>query len=544
MGRYLIHFLDEWLDFRYAEFLSLLALNGLDAERVILTHNREAALRAVHEREAEREGNELDDKALLQRYVQFLREKPDPLHFLVVELPSDEAARTLAARAVLIKTIYELWSQADSLPQLVEKMSLQDTPVSQFPQYFRGAEGESAGPTWCVQVLTFGRTFTMSDKESMRLHFKPLLPFRSPVRLKNPELELWLILDFQGKPDFSRLAVNDPLRRRLLTQNKGNEFANMSIEEALAAQMSKEQEEEEEATRERAQQEEKAREEREKDGLHIERPAYFARKVCDAGMKEALRKYDLKQRPYIGPTSLDHGLALILCNIAQVHANMCAYEPFIGTGSIAIALAHLGSVVFGSDIDPRVLRGDMHAGKDAVQEHLQKNRAYYEELKKQKEAEKTRQNASAADSAPAPAPTVPPSVPSDAPLDKHKQGLQSIHASTRKANAAPAQVPQKDVFTNFRHYGLPLPELIRMDHHLLDRHFRFVANSDNGFFDVIVTDPPYGIRAGARKSGKKEALDYTIAEERRHDHIPTTQTYAVEEVMLDLLHTAASSLNM
>jgi tRNA (guanine10-N2)-methyltransferase len=63
-----------------------------------------------------------------------------------------------------------------------------------------------------------------------------------------------------------------------------------------------------------------------------------------------------------------------------------------------------------------------------------------------------------------------------------------------------------------------------------------------GYFDVIVSDPPYGIRAGAKKTGKVAPVTYTIPEERRHDHIPSTQRYPVEEVMLDLLHTAARSL--
>lgn len=35
---------------------------------------------------------------------------------------------------------------------------------------------------------------------------------------------------------------------------------------------------------------------------------------------------------------------------------MC-YDPFVGTGSIAIAMQHFGSIVMGSDIDMRVLKG-------------------------------------------------------------------------------------------------------------------------------------------------------------------------------------------
>ena len=51
-----------------------------------------------------------------------------------------------------------------------------------------------------------------------------------------------------------------------------------------------------------------------------------------------------------------------------------------------------------------------------------------------------------------------------------------------------------------------------------------------------------GIRAGAKKSGKKGGAKYTIPAESRSDHVPSTQNYPVEEVMLDLLHTAAKLL--
>lgn len=100
---------------------------------------------------------------------------------------------------------------------------------------------------------------------------------------------------------------------------------------------------------------------------------------------------------------------------------------------------------------------------------------------------------------------------------------------------------KRDIFENFKSYDLEKPELIRMDNHLLDRHIqlqtsssRATSSSDrgrdkdrgrdgsradsnelssnssgirreedalDGMFDVIVTDPPYGIRAGAKKSG-------------------------------------------
>ena len=42
--------------------------------------------------------------------------------------------------------------------------------------------------------------------------------------------------------------------------------------------------------------------------------------------------------------------------------------------------------------------------------------------------------------------------------------------------------------------------------------------------------------------GKAKPVTYTVEAERRWDHIPSTQHYPVEEVMLDLLHTAARIL--
>jgi hypothetical protein len=99
---------------------------------------------------------------------------------------------------------------------------------------------------------------------------------------------------------------------------------------------------------------------------------------------------------------------------------------------------------------------------------------------------------------------------------------------------------KRDIFENFSSYSLEKPELIRMDNHLLDRHLQIIGSSGvagtgvgvdgsgasqsaalpcptssatantrsrvqqnvlDGVFDVIVTDPPYGIRAGAKKSG-------------------------------------------
>lgn len=54
------------------------------------------------------------------------------------------------------------------------------------------------------------------------------------------------------------------------------------------------------------------------------------------------------------------------------------------------------------------------------------------------------------------------------------------------------------------------------------RHFRAVP-----LYDAVVCDPPYGIRAGARKSGNRHGAPGHVAAELRGSHIPQTQPYAM-----------------
>lgn len=54
-------------------------------------------------------------------------------------------------------------------------------------------------------------------------------------------------------------------------------------------------------------------------------------------------------------------------------------------------------------------------------------------------------------------------------------------------------IDRYDVFTNFKWYGLPMPNVIAMD-------FSFPILRYREIFDAIVCDPPYGIRAGSKKT--------------------------------------------
>lgn len=121
--------------------------------------------------------------------------------------------------------------------------------------------------------------------------------------------------------------------------------------------------------------------------------------------------------------------------------------------------------------------------------------------------------------------------------------------------------PDNTCLQNFQQYKLPYPELICADSSM-------PAFREGAQFDAIICDPPYGVRAGAKRSGtlKKKgdvASDATspttstptsssalpattttrsLAETYDGTHCPPSQPYAVDDLMCDLLDMAADKL--
>ncbi len=214
---------------------------------------------------------------------------------------------------------------------------------------------------------------------------------------------------------------------------------------------------------------------------------YFCREIHT---KEPYHtQYDLRTRPYIGPTSTDAQLAFLMSNFCRIMPNNYVFDPFVGTGSLLIAAAKWGAVCIGQDLDWKVIHGRMK-GK------------------------------------------------------------------------------QHTIFDNFAHYNLRRPDLVCSD------NSRPAWRLEKPLYDAIISDPPYGIRAGARRLGateknkirlqsKKdddleivestEPADLTKSEtdasntiRRPKDNaiIPMTKPYPTEDVMYDLLHLAAKQLRV
>ncbi|KAL0481220.1 TRMT11 [Acrasis kona] len=220
---------------------------------------------------------------------------------------------------------------------------------------------------------------------------------------------------------------------------------------------------------------------------------YFCRKISDSA-RDLITKYDLKQRKFIGTTSMNASLSFLVANQGLVTSKSLIMDPFAGTGSLLVSAAHFGAHVIGSDIDIRVLRG---------KQYNYKKKEIIKSLKTTEEKEQW----------------------------KEKQ-----------------EIKDKDfnIKVNLDQYGLTKKaglDLVRID---LSQTYawRFANNKirKGPALDAIICDPPYGIRAGARKIGKEESEIKIIPEEKAKDHIPSRIAYEPEELMADLMEFAARSL--
>ena len=321
------------------------------------------------------------------------------------------------ARCTLIRSVIELWGSGTSISDCVQ--SIKDGNASQRHQQGKhlGSSGKKyEDRTWKIIVHTLGSTHTREEQNDMRASFS-FLEFPGKVKMKDPDDEYLFIREVELDNKGGAVHPRHSDTKQIIPEND-------------------------------------------------DRPPlayYFGRVLGSSSLgrnwRSNLEQYSLKKRSYLGPTSMDSELSLIMTNLAQVQKGTIAFDPFVGTGSILLTAALRGAYAFGTDIDLRVLRG---------------------------------------------------------------------------------RSEDENIVSNFKQYGLPPPELVRSDNAIYNRHYR----DHLSLFDAIVTDPPYGIRAGARKSGSRKETIRPILDEHRYNHVAQTRPYAVSDVMADLLNVAAMTLKM
>jgi len=300
--------------------------------------------------------------------------------FFIVELESDEEAKRLIRRSILIKYIIQLWTTGNDYPEVYKNLKSFD------PEKYKPYETS----TFKFMVETYNGTRTMKEQVDIINTFS-FLPFTGSIDLKKPA-NTFMVLEKYPAPTEPPCKI-------------------------------------------------------------------YMGKLIGSGDRQLVATYDLKKRKYLGTTSMDAELSLIMSNMALVRQNSLVLDPFVGTGSFLITCSHYGAFTLGSDIDGRQIRGK---GKTSIATNIEQ-------------------------------------------YNMKKRVLGTIVSDM--------------AYHPWRNNG----EL----------------------FDAIVTDPPYGVRAGAKKIGlNTEKYDAPPPTKRdvMNPRYPLTVPYEMEQVLIDLIEFASKYL--
>ncbi|CAI0375706.1 unnamed protein product [Linum tenue] len=108
---------------------------------------------------------------------------PDsPFHF--VNLSSDDVARDIANRSLLVKGMYELWGEGSTLEEL--EQAIKSYPDERKSPYL------SSESTFRITVDSFGKVMSFEEQND-RIHQLAYIPFEGRVNLKHPDHKFWLM---------------------------------------------------------------------------------------------------------------------------------------------------------------------------------------------------------------------------------------------------------------------------------------------------------------------------------------------------------------
>ncbi|WFD33340.1 tRNA (guanine(10)-N(2))-methyltransferase [Malassezia cuniculi] len=337
--------------------------------------------------------------------------------FMLCRLPSDDAARKLLQRCSCLRGVWQLWATGDTYAEIHEK-NRQEQPYAPYT----GKE-----TTWKALIQSFNVRISDSRRLDIINDFS-YMPFEGPIRMKKSDLTWGILEEYSRSVDCTEEDV--PLRDEL----------------------------------------------GDKDPRLVQ--LFFGRKIKDRSgvvpARDLIDVLSLKKRSYIGNTSMESEMSIIMANMAHAGPSSFVYDPFAGTGSMLYACSIFGAMSFGSDIDGRMLRGREADGPTGIARSAK------------------------------------------------QYGLQGriLDCAVFDTTHSPWRAP-------------------------------FRTSSGGGIFDAIVTDPPYGIRAGAKRLGRRDVsqqrdephimpdgrLAHTMP-----DYIPPTRPYRLSELVDDLMRYASALL--
>lgn len=425
-------------------------------------------------------------------------------------MESDEDCHRLASRSVSIFAIFEVWGEGSDHDSL-------HAAVKVFLESSEEARERVANKSFKFKVVGFNRSFGFAE-QLKRIESFAWMNWGGKVEMKTPEERFWVLELFRYQaPETESYSKS-----------------------------------------------------------------WLVRQITDSS-RSLIETYTLKNRRFLGTTSMESEISFFSSNQVLAGEGKLIFDPFVGTGSLLITTAALGAHVMGADIDPEVLvgtrkvmaiddakRGGRSAGKyrrTAEQEaQLQEQKKAAKAAKQtaaasasKSDADSNAKEASAKNEQKTESGTKSSEISSELPQTSSSaspaSSTPSVAASTQPKK--PASKDKRGVRANFEQYGLEhkLVDLVIFDS---SKHTVFKTLGRLPFLDGIVCDPPYGIRAGAKKIGVRQ---HTVAKHEKRGtthapillnpddpgwlpHTPQCVPYSVPDVLTDLLDFSARSLRV
>jgi len=201
---------------------------------------------------------------------------------VMLHLESEEHAKLILSRSVMVKYCCQLWVEGNSLEEFHNK--LKQFPFSDISHLL------SKKVSFKIEVESYMKK--LGGKEKLeKVESVSYIPVNGPVNLVNPDLTI-SYMEYFGS-DHNNLP-DSPIK------------------------------------------------------------VMIGKKVGE-GQRERINKQSIKKRIFIGNTTMDPQLSLLMANLGKVSPGSLVLDPFVGTGSILLAAAEFGGSVLGSDLDFQTL---------------------------------------------------------------------------------------------------------------------------------------------------------------------------------------------
>lgn len=404
--------------------------------------------------------------------------------FALCHLPNDAAAVDLLRRCVSLKSIWAHWAHGDSYEELHAR-NKQEASRALWAPFVE----ETNCPSWKAHVFSY--SYTISDKRKIDIiQSFSYMDLKGRIQLKSPSMRWGVMEEFIAQeiwPSHLRDEHNNfPGSGKDGEKAEGREelgdkdprlvqiFCGRRIDVKAGPLYSP------------------------KTAPAAARKSSDPNQEGQTGLaRDLIEKLNLKKRVYIGNTSMESEMSLLMASMALAGPGKLIYDPFAGTGSMLYASAVFGATAFGSDIDGRPMRGKENISDANSKTGIVKSATQY--------------------------------------------GVRDHILDTVVFDMT--QNPwRKDLL-------FPIDDDVDTKLH--------AGKRPTGIVDGIVADPPYGVRAGAKRLGKRDpekqrtepfwmpdglGLDKGCWSHERSDYIPPTRPYHLEDLVNDLLDYAYSLL--